>query len=228
MCRHQTGSTRRSCRQYTTGPQIIGPVISSKVDAYPRRVQAISISARTLGGARPKEDNVIALNEAYKRWISATRSGNSYNWYRQRAAEGGPVFGKAYAVKIGNRWMIDEHAVDAAIEEVRRRQAEIRAVTDDYQTKILHGASGDVIRLTWGGYRLKDDFHFVWNDHDVALMRSDGVCRCNRCFKVARHEFDNPECHVCADWRGCSGNCTLSRVYCGDCGTSLTFSTDRV
>ena len=41
---------------------------------------------------------------------------------------------------------------------------------------------------------------------------------CRTCGRVALEEHNNPECHLCEDWNGCGRDCTLSRVYCPECG----------
>ena len=40
---------------------------------------------------------------------------------------------------------------------------------------------------------------------------------CRKCDKNAGTKHENPECHSCANWGGCSGDCTLSHLVCKDC-----------
>jgi len=47
----------------------------------------------------------------------------------------------------------------------------------------------------------------------------DSLCyECRTCGRIAYTEHNAPECHVCSDWGGCHDDCTLSRVYCRECG----------
>jgi len=76
-------------------------------------------------------------------------------------------------------------------------------------------------RLSWGSYRVHEHFHFVSSDYERIRKRSDGGWICNSCWKPASTENNRPECHTCSDWNGCGTDCTLSRVFCSECGTSL-------
>jgi len=76
-------------------------------------------------------------------------------------------------------------------------------------------------RLSCGSYRVQGDFHFVSSDYERIRKRSDGGWICNACWKPASTENNRPECHTCSDWNGCGADCTLSRVFCSECGTSL-------
>ena len=78
------------------------------------------------------------------------------------------------------------------------------------------------VETDWGGYRVRRDFHDAWSDYARVTRRSSGSWYCNTCFAPAWDEHRREECHTCQDWGGCGQDCTLSRIYCAGCGTSLT------
>ena len=64
--------------------------------------------------------------------------------------------------------------------------------------------------------RLEDQFvQHSWFKH---RGDSGSYYECKTCGRAAREEHNNPECHLCEDWNGCGRDCTLSRVYCPECG----------
>ena len=68
--------------------------------------------------------------------------------------------------------------------------------------------------------RIKENFSFVEaSAYEIARKRDHGYWRCNGCGKPAETEHNAEECHRCSDWNGCGHDCTLSRVYCEQCGT---------
>jgi hypothetical protein len=87
-----------------------------------------------------------------------------------------------------------------------------------------HKLNPNGARLSWGSYSMRGGFHFLLSDYQHVRKRSDGGWLCNTCFEPAQMEHDKPECHRCSDWNGCGTDCTLSRIHCKDCGTSLSFA----
>ena len=150
---------------------------------------------------------------------------NAYEWYRRDAHRSGTVFiGKtSIAVsKSGGTWCVEEAELDRAVAADRRRRVDVRRITTDYKSGILHGHDGDTFETEGGGYRRRDPFHFAWSDYEAGRKRSDGTWYCNRCMRPASTEHDNPECHRCSDWGSCGTDCTLSRVLCPTCGTGFS------
>jgi hypothetical protein len=168
----------------------------------------------------------IPLAAAVERWQRETGIANSYEWYRRDARARGRVnFGKSKVAtrQQGRRWVVAEALVVDAIAAFREQKAEVEQITADYRAgRPLRGADGETIRLVTGGYRLRGDFHFLWNYQAIALKQSDGSWRCNTCRALARTEHGKPECHRCSDWSPCGQECTLSLVACTTCGTSMT------
>lgn len=145
---------------------------------------------------------------------------NSYDWYRKCATRYEAVWlgdHRIAAVKQGRRWIVDEADLEDALIKHRERRAYVTRTTADYDSRILHPGT---IPTNGGGYRVKGDFHFLWNDIDVARQRSSGFWRCNTCWVPAATEHNREECHRCRDWSPCGNNCTLSGIYCSTCGAS--------
>jgi transposase-like protein len=72
-------------------------------------------------------------------------------------------------------------------------------------------------------YENKGNFRKEVDTYSLARRDSDGTWYCNTCNKVAETEHKNPLCHVCSDWNGCGKDCTLSKVYCSQCGKFLIY-----
>lgn len=163
----------------------------------------------------------IPLSDAVDRFKRETVApSNAYSWYRKCATRDGTVpFGnhRIGAVKQGQRWMVDEADLEDALTIHRDQRAQVNRTTADYDSRILHPG---IVEINGGGYRVKGDFHFLWNDIDVAHHRSDGFWRCNTCWARAATENNREECHRCRDWSPCGNDCTLSRIYCPTCGAS--------
>lgn len=171
-------------------------------------------------------ENEITLAEAIERARNrGVISGGSFEWFRKQAAKSGRVHiaeGTVIAFKRGRRWMVAEPQLEEAIVRAEghknaKNESE-RQAGEDYVARILNPKGA---RTSWGGYRVHGDFHFVWSDYERMRQRSDGGWTCNRCWKAAGTEHKKPECHTCSDWNGCGTDCTLSRIYCADCGTSM-------
>jgi hypothetical protein len=166
----------------------------------------------------------MTLAQAVERYRSEPgASSNAYEWYRKQAHRDGRIpLGDVdvAAVKVGNQWTVAVTDVDDAIAAHRNRMVEQHRATADYEAHILHGHSGSRVSTDWGGYTISGDFHFAWNSYLVGTYQSDGAWYCNICFKPAKSEHEREECHTCSDWGGCGRDCTLSRIFCRDCGTS--------
>jgi len=165
----------------------------------------------------------ITLAQAVERYRSEPgAASNAYDWYRKQAHRDGEVWLSGVyvaAVKVGNQWTVAVSDVDGAITAHRNQMAEQHQATADYKAHILHGGDGAIVSTDWGGYRVSGAFHFAWNDYKVGTWTSNGVWYCNACFKPAQSEHEREECHTCSDWGGCGRDCTLSRIFCSDCGT---------
>jgi hypothetical protein len=149
---------------------------------------------------------------------------NSYDWYR-KDAQGrnrvrlGQIDIPAY--KVRNRWMVAKEDMQRALVAHRKHLSLLHDVTVDYQNKILHPELGPTAAMEWGGYSIDGQFHFVWSTYEVYQKRSGGVWKCNTCFALTQCEHNRTECHRCRDWSDCGNDCTLSRVFCTQCGTSM-------
>jgi hypothetical protein len=169
--------------------------------------------------------NGVLLADAVERYRRLPGAyGNAYDWYRRSAARNGLVSLGATTVsawKQGRQWMLDSADVERALAAHEERIAERKRVTEAYAAHVLHGGDGASIATDWGGYRIRRDFHFAWSDYARVTRGSSGSWYCNACFAPAREERSREECHTCKDWGGCGQDCTLSRIYCPVCGTSL-------
>jgi hypothetical protein len=114
--------------------------------------------------------------------------------------------------------MVDAEDFVAALAAARAQRQALRQVDEYYKACSLRPKGA---RTTWGGYRVRGPFHFVWSDEAHIRHDSDGTWVCNTCWKPAALAHDKPECHRCSDWNGCGTDCTLSGVSWGACGTSL-------
>ncbi len=163
----------------------------------------------------------ITLKDALKRArMAGALPGNSDEWYRKQAARSGKVEIADKPVRAVKRraWMLDAQEFEAALAAARTHGQAIQQVDDDYEARKLRPEGA---RTSWGGYRVHDGFHFVWSTEARIRHDSDGHWVCNGCWKSASTEHDKPECHRCSDWNGCGTDCTLSRIYCERCGTSM-------
>lgn len=168
----------------------------------------------------------ISLAEAFEQHRAGGVLPYSYSSYRKDAHDRGAIMigeTSVPVVKHGRSWTVDAKDFAAAVAraaEARRKQEQARERADsEYEARRLDPSG--YARTTWGGYRVRDGFHFVWSDMDIMRQRSDGGWRCNTCWETASRENNKPECHRCSDWRPCGTDCTLSRIYCETCGTSL-------
>lgn len=179
-------------------------------------------AARTLSLLRSTVGLVlIPLSDAVDRFKRESGApSNSYDWYRKDATRDGTVLlgdHRVAAVKQGRRWMVDEADLEDALIKHSERRAHVNRMTADYESRILHT---DTVTINGGGYSVKGDFHFLWNDMAIAQHRSGGFWRCNTCWADAAAERNREECHRCRDWTPCGKDCTLSRIYCPICGAS--------
>jgi hypothetical protein len=176
----------------------------------------------------------LSLRDAVERYKSGPGAdANAYDWYRRGAQQGGRVsFGRArqlvpgvttevHVQKVGNKWMVNAGAFDAAIAELRASQTELEQITNDYDEHRLAVGPGQGARTTWGSYEVYEDFHAARNAYALTPDNGTGHWTCSRCWESATLEHNKPECHTCSDWGSCGRDCTLSRIVCIDCGTSM-------
>jgi hypothetical protein len=177
----------------------------------------------------------LSLRDAVAELKRHHRGGNAYDWYRRDAQRGGRIWlgtgcqlepgGErpvmVSARKIGGRWMVDAEGFRSALHELDRAQGELAMITAAYEDQQLLGGVGKSLRTSWGGYRVADRFHFVWNSMSIYRHDSYGIWRCNTCWKPAETQHDRAECHICSDWGTCGRDCTLSGIACGTCLTSM-------
>jgi hypothetical protein len=167
----------------------------------------------------------ITLREAITLYASEPgATANAYEWYRRWAHYNGnaPIGGtEVPARKRAGAWKVASEDVTAAIEGHRRTLGRRRAITDDYGRGVLHGLDGESVLTDWGDYRHRGPFHLARSGYEAARHRSDGAWMCSSCMKAAETEHTRPECHRCSDWGDCRSDCTLSRVFCPTCETSL-------
>lgn len=149
---------------------------------------------------------------------------NAYTWYRKSAQARGAVWignTKVPAYKDGGIWHVDNVKFSEAIQRHRDGIEHLRRVTEDYAQGRIHGNDGDTIRTGWGGYQIRGGFRFVWSDYERNRRLTYGTWYCNTCNTLAETEHNKPECHLCSDWNRCGRDCTLSKVYCTQCGVSI-------
>ena len=163
----------------------------------------------------------LTLREALKRArATGALPSSSYEWYRKEAASTGKVdiAGKNVRAIKRRAWMLNAEDFKAALAAARSQRQALHQVDKDYKAGKLRPGGA---HTSWGGYSVRGNFHFVWSDEDRVRHKSDGAWICNRCWKAASLEHNKPECHRCSDWSGCGTDCTLSRIYCEACGTSM-------
>lgn len=149
---------------------------------------------------------------------------NSYQWYRRAASRDGTVyFGRVVipASKERGVWTIKDDDFVRAVASHRLELEKLRQMTEDLRMGIIHGKDGDTILIEGGGYQIRGGFRFQWSTYERVRKKSDGTWYCNSCKTIAKTEHNRNECHICSDWNGCGQDCTLSKVFCPNCGTSL-------
>jgi len=170
---------------------------------------------------------VVRLSEAVERYRQEESAvSNSYDWYRRQAQRSGEVSigGETIpARKQAGAWFVSEDDLARCLVTHRRRIAERKAATIDYGNHVLRGGRGVTVETDWGRYTVRGDFHEAIADY-IHPLKGNTEWRCNRCWRPASTEHEREECHTCSDWGGCGRDCTLSRVFCADCGTSLAIA----
>jgi hypothetical protein len=184
--------------------------------------------------ANPRVGTLMSLKEAVDQFRREPRAwSNAYDWYRRDAQRRGRVHlgrrrqlsptavGDLRVTKIAGKWTADAAEFNAIIEEHRAAVAELQQLTRDYDNHILHGATGSTIWTEFGGYVRARDFHRTWNTSIRPWKDYGDWWTCSHCWKPATLEHDKPECNTCSDWGSCGRDCTLSRVLCETCDTSM-------
>lgn len=162
-----------------------------------------------------------AAVERYRQEESAPS--NSYEWYRKQAQRDGKVRLGGLTIparKKSGAWVVDEEDVGRSLDAHRQRIAERKSATLDYESHVLRGSTGATTETTWGYYTIRGEFHLVTANY-IHPLKGNTSWKCNTCWRPASTEHNREECHTCSDWGGCRRDCTLSRVYCDHCGTSL-------
>ena len=88
------------------------------------------------------------------------------------------------ASKIGGTWYLDVSKFREEIKNYKNHNLHIEKVTDDYSKGVLHGSDDEIITTNWGGYRLKGQYRYVWNDYERYRKKRGGYWMCNKCSKV--------------------------------------------
>jgi hypothetical protein len=177
--------------------------------------------------ANADDEVFVSLKDALSQLSGeASPSLSSYKRLRRQAHSGGGIFigGKYVAArKVRGRWMINEMQLQRALVMQRAAIAYMKKRTADYNACILHPNNPEGSNATeWGGYVVHREFHYRWITYQRMTQTSDGCWICNTCWRPASTENNNPECHICADWGHCGRDCTLSRIFCKECGTSAS------
>ncbi|MBA7687789.1 hypothetical protein ES703_96262 [subsurface metagenome] len=149
---------------------------------------------------------------------------NSYDWYRKSAQKPGYIpISESYVpvFKKGGQWYTDNNKFQEAIKNHRVYRKHLKQVTEDYKKGIIHGKDNEIFYTEWGGYKIHGGFRFVWSNYERGLKKYYRTWCCNRCNIIAKTEHSKEECHLCKDWDGCGRDCTLSKIYCPKCCTSL-------
>ena len=165
--------------------------------------------------AEQDDGALLPLRDAVERFRAEPGAhSNAYGWWRKYAQlDGRTTFGRSRQLvrgatnsvpvrKLGNRWMVEAAAFNAALAEHRAAMAELRYITDEYDQRHLLVGVGGGLQTSWGSYWVSKDFHLHRNRY-VQPWRGNGEWWiCNSCWEAASLEHDNPECHSCSDWVG--------------------------
>lgn len=139
------------------------------------------------------------------------------------------------AAKINGRWRVDPEQLKALmpslIERANRERERVVAANVameqaafDYVNHVLHPGRNQISKSRYYGNH--GEFHtLVVSYFDSGRTETYQTWICNNCWNRADLENNKPECHRCSDWSPCGNDCTLSAVYCSNCGTRLTFWT---
>lgn len=165
----------------------------------------------------------VKLKDALELYKKEERApSNSYEWYRKSAQERGivPIGDMDVPVYKEGIWYVEDKKFAEAIKQHRETIKHLKQVTADYAKGIIHGKDRDVVSTEWGGYTIRRNFRFVWSDYERFHQKSYGTWYCNKCNTPSETEHNKEACHLCSDWNGCGKDCTLSKVYCPNCGKS--------
>ncbi|NLU49139.1 MAG: hypothetical protein GXX09_01835 [Syntrophomonadaceae bacterium] len=148
----------------------------------------------------------------------------AYNWYIASAESRGQVwFGKVEvpACRLDGTWYVDSGRFKEAITRHRQDVEHKKQVLRDYEQGIIHGQDGETIEVDWLTYTVRGNFRFVRTELDFVFNDYPGVWYCNKCHGRAIAEYNKEECDLCKNSKGCGTQCTLSKVYCPECGETL-------
>jgi hypothetical protein len=169
---------------------------------------------------------MLTLREAVARYHMAPGSTrNAYDWYRKQAHNSNTVSLGGTTVPVrkrGRTWVLDEVALEEALQVHRAHIAILAQVTMDYAGHMLHGGDGETVATEFGGYKRRGAFHYVWSSEARSRQISDGTWVCSLCWRPSRLLHEKDECHRCRDWSPCGSDCTLSQVACPDCNKVLS------
>lgn len=56
------------------------------------------------------------------------------------------------------------------------------------------------------------------SNYRIEYYKTEPMRICNKCNKECSTENNNKPCHLCEDWNGCGGDCTISKIFCKKCG----------
>lgn len=132
--------------------------------------------------------------------------------------------------KVRGRWMVDRAALGDAVATTETKAAALRAslvqADRDYDARKL-APEGVSTKTTWGAYVVRGNFRLESGTSTRGSSYGEpwSSWLCNSCWKPARIENNNEECHRCRDWSPCGTDCTMSDVCCDACG--FRRSTDK-
>ena len=172
-----------------------------------------------------QEVSLLELREAVQLYEQEEEHLNlSYTWYLAEASR----FGRIYFARIpvpthkhNNTWYVEQEKFMEAIEHHRKSLENRREVADSFSRGIVNGQAGQTVEGDEVTYKVLGDFCLVRTEEDWWIGNTFGNWYCNKCQTPAKTEHEKEECQFCKYGKGCGGDCTLSQLYCPNCGNTL-------
>lgn len=106
---------------------------------------------------------MIRLSEAVARFRQEEGAyANAYGWYRRSAQRHGSVHIGGVDVPVRKErgaWCVNEEDLNRALAHHQQAVASRKAVTMDYDRRVLHGRPGATVEMDWGYYQVAESFH---------------------------------------------------------------------